>query len=272
MLSTKIKTNLRNMDLEETNFTVRLAESEEDLTAAKRLRYMVFVEELGASASDSDHGQRLETDRFDEWFDHLILIDNRLDRLDSNYVVGSYRLLRGDIAASECGFYSESEFDLSVIKNLGRPVVELGRTCIHPDYRNGSAMFQLWGGLAEYVLKHEIEIMFGVASFHGTNAESLAQPLSYLHHNHLAPEDLRVKAKGEHSVRTDRLPPEKVDRPAAIRDMPTLIKAYLRLGGFIGDGAFVDIDFNTVDVCLLMDTKRMSQRHRDYYVRNRSPD
>ena len=114
------------MDLEETNFTVRLAESKEDLTAAKRLRYMVFVEELGASASDSDHERRLETDRFDEWFDHLILIDNRLDRLDSNYVVGSYRLLRGDVAASECGFYSESEFDLSVIKNLGRPVVELG--------------------------------------------------------------------------------------------------------------------------------------------------
>ena len=132
-------------------------------------------------------------------------------------------------------------------------------------------MFQLWGGLAEYVLKHEIEIMFGVASFHGTNPDSIAQPLSYLHHNHLAPEDLRTKAKGESSVRTDRLPSAKVDRPTAIRNMPSLIKAYLRLGGFIGDGAYVDMDFNTVDVCLLMDTKRMSLRHRDYYVRNRSP-
>ncbi len=259
------------MELEESNFTVRLASSEEDLQAAFRLRYKVFVEELGAPAAGSDHESRIETDDFDKWFDHLILIDNSRSLSDLDHVVGAYRLLPGEVAKRECGFYSQSEFDLSPLLQLGRPVVELGRTCVHPDYRNGSAMFQLWGGLAEYVLKRGIEILFGVASFHGTDPDALDQPLSYLHHYHLAPEHLRVSAIGESAARTNRLPKDRVERLVAIKALPSLIKAYLRLGGFIGDGAFVDRDFNTVDVCLLMDTHRMSQRHRDYYVRNRSP-
>jgi len=129
-------------------------------------------------------------------------------------------------------------------------------------------MHLLWNGLSQYVLSRGIEVMFGVASFHGRDPDALAQPLSFLHQNHLAPEDIRVKALEPHYVSMDRLPAESVERASAMRMTPPLIKAYLRLGGFVGDGAFVDHTFNTVDVCLLMDTARMTDRYRAYYTRS----
>ena len=128
-------------------------------------------------------------------------------------------------------------------------------------------MHLLWTGLGQYVADHNIEIMFGVASFHGDDPDKLALPLSYLHHNHLAPEDLRVRAREECFVPMDLIPTDEITKPAAMREIPTLIKAYIRLGGFIGEGAYVDHDFNTVDVCLLMDTSRMVSRYRDFYQR-----
>ncbi len=127
-------------------------------------------------------------------------------------------------------------------------------------------MFHLWNGLAEYVLARGIEVMFGVASFHGTNLDRLRMPLAWLHHNHLAPEALRVRVRAEHFQSMDLLPPDALDRRAAMLATPALIKAYLRLGGFVGEGAYVDHAFNTVDVCVLMDTARMSERHHGYYA------
>ena len=128
-------------------------------------------------------------------------------------------------------------------------------------------MFHLWNGLAEYVLSRGIEVMFGVASFHGTDIDALSQPLAYLHHNHLAPPALRVRVRDEHFQTMDLLPADEVDRREAMRLTPALIKAYLRLGGFVGEGAFIDRAFNTTDVCLLMDTVAMSERHRGFYTR-----
>ena len=128
---------------------------------------------------------------------------------------------------------------------------------------------RLWTGLGEFVAKHDISIMFGVASFHGSETGAIAQALSYLHYNHLAPEDLRVRALDEHFVAMDILPADQVDKIEAMRQIPALIKAYIRLGGFVGEGAFIDHDFNTVDVCLLMDTSRMVQRYRAFYSRKR---
>ena len=135
------------------------------------------------------------------------------------------------------------------------------------DLRGGSAMYQLWNGLAAYVLERGIEVMFGVASFHGTDPDALRMPLSYLHHHHLAPEALRVRAVPDHFQPMDLVPVDQIDRLAAMTATPALIKAYLRLGGFVGDGAYVDHKFNTTDVCLMMDTGRMSAKHRAYYVR-----
>lgn len=242
------------------DFDVRLAESAADLHAAQRLRYDVFVAELGGGGAMVDHEARLERDHLDPYFDHLLLIDRRVDR-----VVGVYRLLRCDQARQCGGFYSEGEYDLSALKGSGRRLLELGRSCLHPDYRGGMAMHHLWAGIARYVSDHAIEILFGVASFHGTDVAALAQPLSLLHHRHLAPASLRVRAKGEVWQTMDLLPDEALDRRQAMLQMPSLIKAYLRLGGCVGEGAFVDREFNTVDVCLIMDTARLNARPARIY-------
>lgn len=256
------------MRIDAGRFTVRLAESDEDVAAAQRLRYRVFVEEMGAKPSAEDAEVRRERDAFDEHFDHLLLIDNEVtpeDPLDG--VAGVYRLLRGAVAKEGCGFYGEAEYDLTKIREYPRETVELGRSCVDVDYRGGAAMHLLWTGLGQYVADHDIEIMFGVASFHGSDPEALALPLSYLHHNHLAPDDLRVRTQDEFFVPMDMLPADQITRAAAMKEIPTLIKAYIRLGGFVGEGAYVDHAFNTVDVCLLMDTSRMVSRYRDFYQR-----
>lgn len=251
----------------ETQFSVRLAADDRDLRAAQRLRYRVFIEELGGDGPLVDHANRLEIDEFDPYFDHLILVDNRRDAAALDHVVGVYRLLPCDRVAAAGRFYSESEYDLTALKQSGRRLLELGRSCVDADYRGGSSMLLLWNALADYVLERGIEIMFGAASFHGTQTEALRQPLSYLHHNHLAPEDIRVRALPAHRQEMDLLPADQIDRRSATREIPALIKAYLRLGGYVGDGAWIDRDFNTTDVCLLMDTKRMSERHLDFYAR-----
>lgn len=252
---------------DEAAFTLRLARDARDLQAAQRLRYRVFVEELGAAASAEDHAARLERDQFDPLFDHLLLIDNRADPEALTDVIGAYRLLPGDRLGPGGRFYSEGEFDLAPLKASGRRLLELGRSCVDARFRGGSAMLQLWNGLADYVLERGIEILFGAASFHGTDPQALAQPLSHLYHSHLAPPALRVRALAPHRAEMAMLSPGQVDRVAAMAGTPALIKAYLRLGGFVGDGAWIDRDFNTTDVCLVMDTDRMSARHREFYTR-----
>ena len=251
----------------EPHLSLRLARDARDLRAAQRLRYEVFVAELGGDGPMVDHAARLEADEFDPAFDHLLLIDQRRDAGALEDVVGVYRLLTGEKAETVGRFYSEGEYDLAPLRASGRRLLELGRSCVHRDYRGGTAMFHLWNGLADYVLERGIEVLFGVASFHGTDVQALRQPLAYLHHCHLAPPDLRVTARPEHRQAMDLLPADQVDRRAAMAATPALIKAYLRLGGFVGDGAWIDHAFNTTDVCLLMDTGRMSEKHRQFYVR-----
>ncbi len=251
---------------DERHFELRLATLEADRLAAQRLRYEVFVAELGGDGPLVDHAARLERDAFDPFFDHLALVDKRRDAEALDHVVGVYRLLT-DARAAEAGqFYTEDEYDLTILKTSGRRLLELGRSCVHRAYRGGTAMFHLWNGLADYVLARDIEVMFGVASFHGTDLDRLRMPLAWLHHHHLAPEALRVRVREEHFQSMDLLPPQDLDRRAAMLATPALIKAYLRLGGFVGEGAYIDHAFNTVDVCVLMDTTRMSERHRGYYA------
>lgn len=249
----------------EPQYSVRLARSGADLRAAQRLRYIVFVEELGAGGELVDHVNRLEQDRFDPFFDHLLLVDQA--RAAPDHVVGVYRLLRQDQARRAGQFYSEDEYDLGVLKASGRPLLELGRSCLHPDYRGGMGMYHLWHALAAYVEAHGIEILFGVASFHGTDTTALAAPLSMLHHRHLAPPDLRVTARAPGAVAMDRIAPEALDRRAAMLAVPALIKAYLRLGGFVGQDAYLDRAFNTTDVCLILDVARMNESQRAIYTR-----
>jgi len=242
-------------------FRVKLAESEADLCAAQALRYRVFVEELGGDGPLVDHERGLERDAFDPFFDHLMLLDDA----NNSAIAGVYRLLRDDQAACAGQFYSEDEYDLSALRTSGRRLMELGRSCLDPHYRGGSGMFHLWQGLSRYVTEHKIEILFGVASFHGTKAADLAQPLSMLHHNHLAPEALRVRALPSAFQDMNLISKDELDRASAIKQVPALIKAYLRLGGYVGEGAYIDHAFNTTDVCLIMDTQRMSEKQKTMY-------
>lgn len=254
------------MQIDAGRFTVRLAGSDRDVAAAQRLRYRVFVEEMAATPTPEDARTRRESDRFDPYFDHLLLIDNECEDPDKELgVVGVYRLMTGARARAGIGFYGASEYDLAKLDDWPEETLELGRSCVDRDYRGGMAMFRLWQGLADYVLDREIEILFGVASFHGTDVAALAEPLSLLHHNHLAPPELRVRARAFQGM--DLVAPDDIDRVAAMRAVPALIKAYLRLGGFVGEGAFVDRAFNTIDVCLVMDTQRMSATARATFTR-----
>jgi L-ornithine Nalpha-acyltransferase len=257
------------MQSEDSLYTLRLAADENDILAAQRLRYRVFVQELGAEGPMVDHAARVERDDFDAIVDHLVLIDNRVPPETAGHVVGAYRLLPSDRLGVAGQFYSEGEYDLGPLRRSGRKLLELGRSCVHPDHRGGTGMFHLWNGLAEYVLERGIEVLFGVASFHGTDVQALAGPLSWLQHHHLAPAEMRVVARAPHRVAMDLIPESQLDRRAAMAAMPALIKAYLRLGGCVGEGAWIDHAFNTTDVCLVMDTGRMSAKHREFYLRKK---
>ena len=247
------------------SFEIRLASGTADLEASQRLRYRVFVEELGGCGETVDHVARIERDALDPVYDHLVLIDR--DRPEGEHVVGAYRLLPSDRAEAAGRFYCDAEYDLAPLRTSGRKLLELGRSCVHPDYRGGTAMLLLWNALADYVLARDIQILFGVASFHGTDPQALAQPLSWLHHHHLAPPELRPRALPGHFQPMDLVPATALDRRAALAAMPNLIRAYLRLGGFVGEGAYIDRPFNTTDVLLLMDTRAMSDKHRAFYTR-----
>ena len=192
------------------DFVVRLADTARDLHAAQRLRYDVFVKELGGTGEMVDHTNRLECDRFDPYFDHLLLLDRNLP--EDQQVVGVYRLLRESQARAAGQYYSEDEYDLDPLRKTGRSLLELGRSCLRHNYRGGTAMYHLWGGLSEYIRQHKIEILFGVASFHGTDIARLSQPLSLLRLNHLAARRIAGAVQGSATdgscrARSDRPPP-----------------------------------------------------------------
>ena len=238
----------------------RLARSEDEIRAAQRLRYRVFVDELGGDGDGVDHAAGLETDAFDAHAMHLLLFDHARA---GDPVVGVYRLMDRRAARAAGRFYSASEFDLAPLLDGGRELLELGRSCLDPAYRGGSGMMVLWNALARLVAAQGVEILFGVASFHGTDPGALAAPLSLLHHRHLAPADIRPVSRAPAGV--PLLPEAGIDRLAAMRAVPALIKAYLRLGGHVGEGVFVDRAFNTTDVCLVLDVARMDPRQRDRF-------
>lgn len=241
------------LEFEYDGFSVSLAASENDLTQAQALRYDVFVRELGGQGEGVNHSTGLETDQFDDVADHLILRD-----LKTEDVIGVYRLLRQDHARLVGGFYSAREFDLAPLEKSGRPLLELGRSCVRSDHRSGAAMYLLWQGLARYVQMHQSELMFGVASLKGTNVLDQAGPLSLLHHRYRAPASICAKARQFQTM--NLISEAALDRRRAMVQIPPLIKSYLRLGGMVGEGAFVDHAFNCIDVFMILDTQSMNSR------------
>jgi len=246
---------------------IRLAASTDEIEEAQRLRYRVFYEEMGAKPLPDVKAEQRDFDRFDDTCDHLVVVDQSEPQYPR--VVGTYRFMRQPHATQAGDFYSADEYDISPLRTNGGTVMELGRSCVDPAFRSRHTMQLLWRGIAEYVVVHDIDLMFGCASFPGTDAARLAQPLSYLHHNHLAPEPLRSAAVPTRSVAMNMLSADQVDRKAALAGMPPLIKGYLRLGAFVGEGAVIDHQFNTTDVCIIVQTDRITGRYARHYALTR---
>jgi len=245
---------------------VRLAGSSEDIDAVQALRYRIFYETMGARPSREMRRQCRDFDPFDAFCDHLMVLDHSRGR-GADAVVGTYRLIRRE-AARRCGrFYSAAEYDISRLVTYPGPVLELGRSCVDPAYRARAVMPLLWSGIATYVFHYDIELMFGCASLPGTDPDQLAVPLSYLYHYHLAPPELRTRALPERYVDMRRLDPGDFDPERTKSVLPPLIKGYLRLGGFVGDGAVIDDQFNTTDVCVVVKTDLVTQKYSRHYER-----
>jgi putative hemolysin len=253
--------------LEYNELMVRLARSDDEVDAAQRLRYGVFYEEMAARPTPEMAARHRDFDDYDEVCDHLLVIDRKRGAGAAG-VVGVYRLIRREAAERIGKFYSATEFDIGVFARFAGNVLELGRSCVDIRYRNRPTMQLLWRGIAAYVFHYRIELMFGCASLPGTDPKALAAPLSYLYHYHLAPAALRPTALPDRRIDMNFLPAKAIDRRRAAAELPPLIKGYLRLGGFVGDGAVIDHQFNTTDVCIVVNTELVTDRYYRHYERS----
>lgn len=246
---------------------MRLAEDESEVRAAQRLRYKVFYEEMGANATVAMAAERRDFDSYDAFCDHLLVIDHGLPFEEA--VVGTYRLLLEEAAIKNDGFYSASEYDLSPLF-MGRDetalrrhgqFLELGRSCVRKEYRSNVTIQYLWKGIAEYVYDYNVAYMFGCASLPGTKVQDHASALSYLYHNFRAPDDLCVFAVPSRHVEMNIIPADQIRERDVVRLLPPLIKGYLRVGCYIGDGAVVDEQFGTTDVFVMQSIARVPDKY-----------
>lgn len=257
---------LSHADLRLGNLEVRLAETPADIDAAQALRYRVFYTERAAKPTPEMARLQRDFDRYDNLCDHLLVIDHDRGR-GPEAVVGTYRLIRRAAAERAGSFYSSDEYDITRLVDYPGEILELGRSCVDPAYRTRPTMQLLWRGIAAYVFQHDVALMFGCASLSGTDTQSLALPLSYLYYHHLAPPALRPVALAERYVDMRLMPEHEVDPRAALNLLPPLIKGYLRLGGFVGDGAVIDHQFNTTDVCIVVKTDLVTEKYYRHYER-----
>lgn len=256
-LAQTIKTPLRT-----NNVAVRLVQDESEIIAAQELRYNVFYKEYGALPTDEVRKLERDFDKYDPHAKHLIVTDI-IDGKEQ--IVGTYRLMERDGANKVGQFYSSDEYDLSPLLNSDLKLLELGRSCVMPQYRARPVIQLLWQGIAEYINNNDIDILFGCASLHSTDIDALAPALSYLHHYHPAPEEICPRAVKGRYINMNLMEKDDIDAKAAFSDLPPLIKGYLRVGAVIGDGAVIDHQFNTTDVCIVAQTGLVTDRYRKHY-------
>lgn len=256
------------MTIKVRDYEVRLTRTKEERKQVRQLRYDVFVEEEGASATEEQKQLHEEYDSFDRFADYMGVFHG--DKL-----VGTYRIIDRDAAEKMGGFYTETEYNITKIKKVQGNIAEMSRACVAADYReNGLVMRMLWMGLAEYIAKNKILILFGVASWVGTKPVEAAQAISYLYYNHLAPLSLRATVLTENLpegvnpklTRMNILPRDFVDEDMARKQMTPLIKGYLRLGATFGKGVYIDAPFNTYDVFVMMQTKKIAANYQKHFL------
>lgn len=248
---------------------VRLTRDKRDVRRLQRLRYDVFYKHGHAIAGIATRFARRDEDTFDNICDHLMVVDHSARRSITGRlpVIGTYRLLRQDIAEKYGGFYSAEEFDISGLlrRHVGLQFLELGRSCVLPPYRTKRTVELLWHGVWRYVREHHLDVMIGCASFEGINIARLERPLSFLHHFARAPEPWRVAAQPLRRVEMNRMTKSEIDIRSAWRELPPLIRGYLRVGAFVGDGAVIDRQFGTTDVLIIMPVSAISARYISHF-------
>ena len=248
------------------NLGVRLARDADEIDAVQALRYRVFYEEMGAHADAATAASRRDRDEFDAVADHLLVLDHDKGE-GAKSVVGTYRLIRRGAAARLGRWYSAAEYDISRILAVEGELVECGRSCVDAAYRTRGTLQLLWSGIAAYVARHRIAILFGCASLPGTNLDALADELTYLASHHMAPEAIRPRALPDRYVEMMRKDPATIDTKRTLVGLPPLIKGYLRLGGFVGEGAVIDPQFNTTDVAVMVKTDLITEKYSKHYRR-----
>jgi putative hemolysin len=238
---------------------VAWARDEADVRAAQRLRYLVFAEEMGARLT-VPHGSPAghDIDMFDPYCEHLLVRECAGDG-DDGQVIGTYRVLTPDASRRVGGLYSETEFDLTRLRHLRSSMVELGRSCVHPDHRSGGAILALWGALAEFMVRNGLDTMIGCASVSMRDGGHAAASLwEQLRREHLAPIELQVRPRLP-------LPVDELQRDLPI-EAPALIKGYLRCGAKVLGPPAWDPDFNTADLPMLMRIGDLPARYRKHFL------
>jgi putative hemolysin len=231
---------------------VEFASTPEMVREAQQLRWRVFADEFGARLSSPVEG--VDMDRYDPHCEHLLVRDAA-----SGDVVGTYRILSGERSVAAGGFYSETEFDLGRVKHLRGQIMEMGRACVHPDYRSGATITLLWAGLADFILRHKVQYLLGCASIPmHDGGQHAAAVFRRLERDRMAAADWRVFPHC-------RLPLERL-RGEDSADIPALIRAYLRIGAVVCGEPAWDPDFNTADLLLMLPTSKIDHRYARHFL------
>ena len=244
------------------NFTVKIAQSNFEIKKAQHLRYQIFFKNKKDINKPINNLLKRDFDFYDKISDHIIIIDNNINNNEN--VVGTYRLLRGNFAKICKGFYTEQEFDISNLKKhfSNSNMLELGRSCVHPDYRSGIILKLLWQGISNYINDYKIKILFGCASFHGTDPKKFRNEFNLLRKNFCLSDDFNVKSLQKNSIHFQKLYDEKM----VFKKLPPLIKGYLRAGGMMSKDYFIDKEFNTIDFCVVVFTDQIVNRYKNKFL------
>ncbi|MFL2821765.1 MAG: GNAT family N-acetyltransferase [Alphaproteobacteria bacterium] len=244
------------------NFTIKIAESNFEIKKAQSLRYKIFFKEKKIKKKSFKFLLQRDYDFYDKISDHLIIIDNNREIRDN--VIGTYRLLRGNCAKLYRGFYTEQEFDISNLKKnfSSKDILELGRSCVHPQYRSGIILKLLWQGISNYIKMYKIKILMGCASFHGTNPSKFKDEFSLLYESYRLPEDYDVKSLQSNEISFNK----NINHSTTLNKLPPLIKGYLRAGGMVSENFYIDTEFETIDYCVIMLTEKIVSRYQNKFL------
>ena len=258
----RIKKKLKSVKYK--SFEVRLAKNFKDIDAAQNLRYKVFYEELKAKPTIKNILYEKDFDELDAFCDHLLVIDHNRGS-GRNSIIGTYRLIRRPMTQVHGKFYTEDEFDIKKILKQKGEILELGRSCVHKDYRDKPIIRLLWKAISAYMQHYKIKILFGCASLPGTNYKKYKKQLSFIYHNYLAPESIRPNAIPPNNIPLKYYEKKDLNNLEIFKSLPPLLKGYLRLGIEVGNGAFIDKQFNTIDICIILKANKLKDRYLNLY-------